>query len=83
MRVSEIHVKQIRVNQGLGEYISPSNVHVLKLPKCAHSSTYPTSIFFYVLSALYVFRPFLQRHPCWPNIYHNLKLIFNGYGLGT
>ena len=34
----------------------------LKLHKCAHSSTYPTGIFFYVLSALYVFRPFLQRH---------------------
>ena len=34
----------------------------LKLKKCAHSSTYPTGIFFYVLSALYVFRPFLQRH---------------------
>ena len=35
---------------------------VLKLDKCVHSSTYPTGIFFYVLSALYVFRPFLQRH---------------------
>ena len=35
---------------------------ILKLKKCAHFSTYPTGIFFYVLSALYVFRPFLQRH---------------------